>query len=126
MPFNTEHEQRDRRGERGGARRKNNENEHHTSNETSSLNKKLSSSKQPSRLSQKDDFLPESSKSSLAPVNSRKSMDLVDQTTSASVAVELQQHQQSIELPRQAYREFCVLLVIFDVSNLKNTYTACT
>ena len=106
MPFNTDHEQRFRRAKRGG----NNENEHHTSNGTSSLSKKLSSSKQPSPSSM-NDLPPDSSKASLASMNSRKSTDLVDQTSSASLAVELQlQHNSpTIELARQALRELLPL-----------------
>ena len=69
---------------------------------------------------------PDSSKSSLAPMNSRKPTDLVDQKPSASLVVELQQHQQSIELTRQAHSEFGVWLVTLDVSNLKNTYASGT
>ena len=119
MSFNTEHEQCGRRAEIRG---ENSKNEDHTNNETSSLSKKLSFTKQPSPSSM-NDLSPDSSKSSLTTMDSRKSTDLVDQTPSAAFAVELQQHQQSIELARQAHREFCVWLVIFDVSNLKNTYT---
>ena len=104
MPFNKEYEQRGLGAERGGARRKNNENEHHTSNETSSLNKKLSF-KQPS-LSSMNDLPPDSSKASLMPMNSRKSTDLVNQTPSTALAVafQVQQHPPSIELARQAHR----------------------
>ena len=86
MPFNTEHEQRGRGAERGGARRESNENEHHISNETSSLIKKLSFFKQPSLSSKSDDLLPDYSKASLVSMNSRNSTDLVDQTSSAAFA----------------------------------------
>ena len=105
MPFNKKQEPRGLGAEKGEARRINSKNKHTTNNGTSSLSKKLSSSKQPSPSSM-NNLPPDSSKSSLVPVDSRNSTDVVDQTTSASLAVAFQQHQQSIELTRQAHREF--------------------